>query len=76
MRRPPASGPTTHSSTSASAAPDGIVVVDACPAREDWEAVIVSPQTAALLTRHGLPVSEVTAPPVHAAHVTAQPMLA
>lgn len=53
--------------------PDGIVVVDACPTREDWEAFIASPQTAALLARHGLPAPEISAHPVHAAHVAAQP---
>ena len=36
-------------------APDGLVVVDTCPTREDFEAFSSSEAFRALRTRHGLP---------------------
>jgi hypothetical protein len=54
-------------------APDGIVVVDTCPTRDDFESFsrLALPE---LLARHGLPEpEELTDFPVHAAFVDGVP---
>ena len=51
-------------------APDGIVIVDACPTREAFEAFSTSEEFRAARRRHGLPdPSELHDYPVHAAFI-------
>jgi hypothetical protein len=51
-------------------APDGIVLVDTCPTREDFEAFSTSEEFRAARMRHGMPdPTELHDYPVHAAFI-------
>jgi hypothetical protein len=50
-------------------APDGLVVVDTCPTREDWESVRASGWLRAELRAAGLPEPHIREHDVHAAIV-------
>lgn len=52
----------------------GLIIVDACPTKEAYDAFVASEWLTDLLVRHGLPAPELADYPVHAAFAGGRPV--